>query len=123
MNFLYADVDGHIGYTATGAIPIRPRADGLRPVSGDGGDEWSGFIPFASLPRTLDPPRGYIVTANNRVVSARYPFPLARDGSNRIAPAGSKTAFSRCRNSHVETSGRSSRTACRIRRKMSCRFC
>lgn len=79
MNLLYADADGHIGYTSTGGIPIRPRADGLLPVSGEGADDWTGMIPFASLPRALDPPRGYIVTANHRVVSEHYPYPLSRD--------------------------------------------
>ncbi len=79
QNVIYADVDGHIGYTATGAIPIRPRSDGLLPVSGAGEDDWSGFIPTEKLPRVLDPPRGYVATANNRVVSGRYPWPIARD--------------------------------------------
>jgi len=79
QNLVYADVDGHIGYTATGAIPIRPRADGLLPVSGAGEDEWAGTIPFEKLPRALDPPRGFVVTANNRVVSPRYPWPFTRD--------------------------------------------
>lgn len=79
MNLVYADRDGHIGYTASGAIPIRPSADGLLPVSGEGSDDWSGTIPFRDLPRTLDPARGYLVTANHRVVSSRYPWPLSRD--------------------------------------------
>jgi penicillin amidase len=77
QNFVYADVDGHIGYTASGLVPIRPRASGLLPVSGEGDDEWSGFIPWADLPRTIDPPRGFIVTANNAVVSDRYPYSLS----------------------------------------------
>jgi penicillin amidase len=79
QNLVYADVDGHIGYTTTGAIPIRPRSDGLLPVSGAGPDDWAGYIPFEKLPRVLDPPRGYVATANNRVVSTRYPWPIARD--------------------------------------------
>jgi penicillin amidase len=79
QNFLYADVDGHIGYTASGAVPIRPRADGLLPVSGSGDDDWSGYIPFEELPRVLDPARGFVVTANNRVVSQRYRYTLAHD--------------------------------------------
>jgi penicillin amidase len=79
QNFVYADADGHIGYTASGAIPIRPRASGLLPVSGEGVDEWSGFIPFSDLPRVLDPPDGFLVTANNAVVSNRYPWPISRD--------------------------------------------
>ncbi|HEY7574656.1 MAG TPA: penicillin acylase family protein, partial [Thermoanaerobaculia bacterium] len=79
QNLVYADIDGHIGYTTTGSIPIRPRSDGLLPVSGAGPDDWSGYILFEKLPRVLDPARGFIATANNRVVSARYPSPLATD--------------------------------------------
>ena len=79
QNIVYADVDGHIGYTATGAVPIRPRADGLLPVAGRGADDWAGYVPFERLPRALDPPRGFVVTANNRVVSDSYPYPLTRD--------------------------------------------
>ncbi len=79
QNFLYADVDGHIGYTASGAIPIRPRGLGLRPVSGAGEDDWAGYVPFDSLARSFDPPRGFVVTANNRVASERYPRAISRD--------------------------------------------
>jgi penicillin amidase len=43
QNFVYADVDGHIGYQLPGYIPIRPRGDdGTRPVPGDGRHEWTG---------------------------------------------------------------------------------
>ncbi|HEV8610037.1 MAG TPA: penicillin acylase family protein [Thermoanaerobaculia bacterium] len=79
QNFLYADADGHIGYTASGAIPIRPRADGLAPVSGSGEDDWTGYVPFDELPRVLDPARGFLVAANNRVASARYPYEITAD--------------------------------------------
>jgi penicillin G amidase len=79
QNFLYADSDGHIGYTASGSIPIRPRGDGLVPVSGSGADDWTGYVPFDELPRALDPARGFLVTANNRVVSARYPQRITAD--------------------------------------------
>lgn len=72
QNLVYADVEGHIGYTATGALPVRSGGDGLSPVAGAGDSEWTGYLPFESLPRVLDPPRGFIVTANNRVVPARY---------------------------------------------------
>src|SRR6266508_757797 len=79
QNLVYADVDGHIGYTSSGAIPIRPRDDGRLPVSGAGADDWSGYVPFEELPHVLDPPRGFLVTANNRVASERYPRSMTRD--------------------------------------------
>jgi penicillin G amidase len=79
QNLLYADAGGHIGYTASGSIPIRPRSDGLLPVSGSGDDDWTGYVPFDELPRALDPLKGYLVAANNRPVSPRYPRVIAGD--------------------------------------------
>ncbi|HVE66554.1 MAG TPA: penicillin acylase family protein [Thermoanaerobaculia bacterium] len=79
QNFLYADADGHVGYAAAGAVPIRPRANGLLPVSGAGEDDWAGYVPFEALPRTLDPVRGFLVTANNRVASEQYPHAVTGD--------------------------------------------
>ncbi|HYN19424.1 MAG TPA: penicillin acylase family protein [Thermoanaerobaculia bacterium] len=81
VNLVYADVDGHIGYQSTGRIPIRPAGhQGLVPVPGwDGRSEWQGFIPYEEMPSLLDPPSGFIVTANNKVVGDDYPHFLAYD--------------------------------------------
>jgi penicillin amidase len=75
QNFVYADVDGHIGYYGAGWIPIRKSGDGSVPYDGatDEG-EWTGFIPFEKLPHLYDPPSGIIVTANQRIVGASYPY-------------------------------------------------
>jgi len=76
QNFVYADVDGNIGYQMPGNIPIRKRGDGLMPVPGWSGEyEWVASIPFEALPAIFNPPEGYIVTANNAVVDAKsYPY-------------------------------------------------
>ena len=79
QNFLYADGDGHFGYTAAGSVPIRPHGDGLLPVSGAGGDDWTGYVAFDAMPRTFDPARGFLVTANNRVASDAYPHAITGD--------------------------------------------
>lgn len=80
QNMVYADVDGNIGYQAPGKIPIRDNWDGRIPVPGWNDEyEWSGFIPFDELPSTLNPPEGYIVTANNPVVDDSYPHLLTTD--------------------------------------------
>ena len=80
QNFVYADVDGNIGYQMPGRIPIRAGGDGRQPVPGWTNDyEWTGFIPFEELPRRFNPPAGYIVTANNAVVDDSYPYHLARE--------------------------------------------
>ncbi len=78
QNFVYADVDGHIGYQATGRVPIRAKGNGLVPVPGWSGEyEWIGYVPYEEMPRRLDPAEGFIVTANNAVVDPSYPHFLA----------------------------------------------
>jgi penicillin G amidase len=74
QNLVYADVDGHIGYQATGEIPVRRSGDGRYPVPGWTTDhDWIDLIPFEDLPAVLDPPSGIIVTANQPVVDADHP--------------------------------------------------
>ena len=79
-NFLMADVDGNIGYLCRGRIPIRSRVNGWLPVPGWTGEhEWQGDIPFEELPRSINPPEGYIATANNKPVGDDYPHYIAVD--------------------------------------------
>ena len=86
QNFIYADVDGNIGYQMPGRIPIRGRGDGSVPVPGWTGEyDWVDYIPFDDLPRAFNPPEGYIVTANNAVVGPDYPYLLTVDWSDRTA--------------------------------------
>jgi penicillin amidase len=80
QNFVYADVEGNIGYQAPGRIPIRASGDGSVPMPGWTGEgEWIDEIPFEELPRAFNPPEGYIVTANNAVVGPEYPYFLSMD--------------------------------------------
>jgi penicillin amidase len=75
QNFVYADIDGNIGYFAPGAIPIRPRADGTLPVPGwTGDDDWTGYVPLDRLPRAFNPARGFVVSANNQPLPDGYPY-------------------------------------------------
>ncbi|HWF82856.1 MAG TPA: penicillin acylase family protein [Streptosporangiaceae bacterium] len=69
-NLVAADTGGHIGHLVRATVPRRPAVNGWLPVPGWTGDyEWDGMIPAAQMPRADDPPRGYLVTANNRVVT------------------------------------------------------
>jgi penicillin G amidase len=75
LNFVYADVEGHIAYWAAGRYPIRRTGRGTVPYDGSTGEgDWSGYVPFESTPHLYDPPSGVIVTANNRVVGLDYPY-------------------------------------------------
>jgi len=78
LNFVYADVDGNIGYTLAGRVPLRARPSSLLPLDGwDTENDWRGFIPFEELPRVLNPPAGFIATANNKIVDDSYPHYLS----------------------------------------------
>jgi penicillin amidase len=69
-NLVAADTGGHIGHLVRAMIPRRPAINGWLPVPGWTGEyEWDGMIAAGQMPRTDDPARGYLVTANNRVVT------------------------------------------------------
>lgn len=80
QNAVYADVDGNIGYQATGRVPIRASGNGSMPVPGWTSQfEWAGSVPYDQLPSLLNPPADYISTANNAVVGPDYPYFLSMD--------------------------------------------
>jgi penicillin amidase len=75
QNFVYADIDGNIGYHASGKLPIRREYSGDTPVDGASGKfEWNGFIPFEELPQAWNPPDGLVVSANQNPFPADYPY-------------------------------------------------
>jgi len=80
QNVVYADVDGNIGYQATGKVPIRAAGDGSLPVSGaDNAHEWTSYIPFDKLPSIYNPPSGIIATANGRITPDKYPYSVSME--------------------------------------------
>ncbi len=82
QNFVYADVEGNIGYQMPGRVPVRAHSDGLLPVPGwDSTYAWRSYVPFEALPMAFNPPQGFIVTANNRVVAADYPYLGRHEGA------------------------------------------
>jgi penicillin amidase len=82
QNFVYADVDGNIGYHATGRLPARQKCGGDVPSDGASGDcEWESNIPFDQLPQAFNPPSGIIATANQN------PFPVQDTTAKNAAPA------------------------------------
>jgi penicillin amidase len=75
QNFVYADVDGNIGYHAAGRLPVRKNFLGDVPVDGASGDyEWDGWIPFDQLPAAFNPPGGIIATANQDPFPPNYAY-------------------------------------------------
>jgi penicillin amidase len=80
QNMVYADVDGNVGYQTPGDIPVRDTGDGRWPVPGWlSAYDWRGRVPFDALPSVLNPPAGYVATANQAVVRPGYPYLLTAD--------------------------------------------
>ncbi|MEN2766900.1 penicillin acylase family protein [Ornithinibacillus xuwenensis] len=79
QNFVFASTDGTIAYKANGKIPIYEKAaDALVPLPGwDSAYEWKGFIPYDELPRVVDPEKGFIATANNKIAPDSYPYHIS----------------------------------------------
>jgi penicillin G amidase len=77
QNFVYADVEGNIGFIAPAKIPLRRKGDGWLPVPGwEGQYDWEGSVPFDELPVSFNPSNGTIASANNKLTDR--PF-LSRD--------------------------------------------
>lgn len=81
QNIVYADKDGHIGWRASGLIPIRKKGnDGSRILDGsDPSNDWQGYVAQSDMPRVFDPPQGFIATANNRVTGTSFPYVVATE--------------------------------------------
>lgn len=84
QNFVYADVDGNIGYHVAGQLPIRKNCPSDIPLDGTSDQcDWRGLIPFDDLPHIYNPASGMIVTANQNPFPADYPYQVdGRFGSN-----------------------------------------
>jgi penicillin G amidase len=65
------DVDGNIGHQSSGVVPLR--VDGSTPYGPLGDNEWQGRIPGAEMPGVTNPARGWVGSANHRMISPDYP--------------------------------------------------
>ncbi len=99
-NFVYADVDGNIGFLQAGWMPVRaggqfPASEkgdpapgssavgGPAPIPGwTGENEWQFYLPLDDLPQAYNPEGGWLATANNLVVDDAYPYYLSADLEN-----------------------------------------
>ncbi len=73
-NFVYADVDGNIGYQAAALVPVRRDWQGVYPVNGATGEhEWRGWRTLDDLPHGLNPDAGFLATANNNPLGSASP--------------------------------------------------
>jgi penicillin amidase len=76
FSLVIADVDGQIGFQTSGRIPVRESCErGYRP-GWDLEHQWQGLIPFEDMPFVVEPERGWVGSANNRLAGEDYLYPL-----------------------------------------------
>ena len=70
LNVLYGDRDGNIAWWTAARNPVRPSHVNSRFLldGSSGADEFEGFQPFDENPQRVNPPEGFLVSANNRPV-------------------------------------------------------
>jgi penicillin amidase len=79
---VYADVDGAIGYQCTGRLPLRSTVERGYRQGWNPDHQWRGLVPFEGLPHLVNPRRGWIGTANNRIAADDFPWALSGTWSN-----------------------------------------
>ncbi len=85
QNALYADRQGGIGVRLAGRLPVRRDGDGRLPAPGwSGSHDWQGLLPAAANPAGRDPPAGYLLNANNRLVGDGFPHLVTGDWNNDL---------------------------------------
>lgn len=74
INYLAATADNHILYQHAGPSPIRNNVKSGSYVKNGTSSEhdWLGFLTPSQHLHIVDPPRGYIVSANNRASPAQF---------------------------------------------------
>ena len=88
LNVMYGDADGNIGWWAVAKLPIRPPhvQSKLFLDGASGKDEYLGFYDFSKNPHSVNPPGGFVYSANNQPDSVEgilypgYYYPKARAG-------------------------------------------
>lgn len=75
-NLVSADTKGNIGFLFRGRVPVRASTAARQFIvpGWTGEHEWTGDVPFNDLPQAINPPEGFIGTANQRVIDGDEPY-------------------------------------------------
>ena len=77
QNMLVADRQGSIAIRSTGRYPLRP-GDGRGDIIRDGStsaSDWRGSLPVDRYPAAIDPPQGFLASANQEPIDPDAPGP------------------------------------------------
>ncbi|NDG27654.1 MAG: penicillin acylase family protein, partial [Proteobacteria bacterium] len=88
QNALFATRTGDIGWTLAGKLPKRTGFDGLSKIHRTPQTKWEGYVERSRFPVVINPPEGFIASANQRTVGIGKDLPLF--GSHWPSPARAK---------------------------------
>ncbi|MGB0931082.1 MAG: penicillin acylase family protein, partial [Chitinophagales bacterium] len=75
QNFAFASKDGTIAMWHQGKFPLKKRGQGKKVQDGSkSSEQWQGYIPREHNPHVVNPPRGFVSSANQHPASADYPY-------------------------------------------------
>lgn len=86
QNMVFADKNGNIGQIIATTLPVR-QYDSLDDIVLDPSDpknEWQGYVNATDLPWALNPPEGFIASANNRPAITPVPLGFFFGGDDRV---------------------------------------
>ena len=78
-NQVYADTSGTVARLTCGFVPRRA-STGLLPIPADAAHEWDGVRRSGDLPAEIDPPCGYVLSANENNLPPDWPHATAPVG-------------------------------------------
>ena len=75
LNWIFVDDQGNIGWRVSGRLPIRSQGEaGVPQKVSSSQDNWVGWIPQDQMPHAMNPPKGWLATANHKTVTKEYPY-------------------------------------------------
>ena len=85
-NWMYADINGNIGYQLGTPIPVRPFKSNCNALPGWSDDyEWTGYYALDKTPQSLNPSQGWLANSNNlQTKSPEFPMLSGSFAADRI---------------------------------------
>ena len=95
LNFVFADLEGNIGWHVSGKLPIRSKGNGTVPmVVLDSHDNWKSYVPFEQMPHLYNPAKGWIGSCNQLAVGRDYPYHFTSNAASSYRYRRLKTLLS-----------------------------
>lgn len=86
QNFVYADIEGNIGYVCAAKLPLRKFSSPTLVYDGTTDQfDWNGYVPYEEMPKLFNPAQNFIASANNKTVE-NFPYHISNiwEPSSRI---------------------------------------